>query len=114
MSSETVERTRYSCPRCGKPAGLRWWYLLPSSDRHRLLKCQSCLGTFDLSDGSKMAAMMGGLLGMGPAILLFGRIAKAGHGSAGAIVVGTIVVASAFGAGSMLLAWIFLRLEPKT
>lgn len=113
MTEVSTPRKRGSCPHCGKPAGLRWWHLLPSSDRRRVLKCTSCGGTFDLSDGAKVASMMGGFLGMAPSIFLFGRIAAAGHGSKASIVLATAVVAGGFGLGSMLVAWISLRLVPK-
>jgi hypothetical protein len=113
MTDAATPKKRGSCPHCGKPAGLRWWNLLPSSDRRRLLKCPSCGGTFDLSDGAKVASMLGGFLGMGPAILLLGRITAAGHGSKPSIILGTLVVAGGFAFGSMLVTWISLRLVPK-
>jgi hypothetical protein len=113
MSEATTPQKRGSCPRCGKPAGLRWWNFLPSSDRRRVLKCPSCGGTFDLSDGSKIASIMGGFLGMGPSIFLLGRITAAGHGSKPSIVLGTLVVAAGFGLGSIVVTWISLRLVSK-
>jgi hypothetical protein len=112
MSTGTASSKRL-CPHCGKPPGLRWHHLLPSNNRHRVLHCASCGGAYDLSDSAKVASMMGGLLGLGPSILLFGKIAKAGHGSAAATVTGTIVVAFAFALGSLLVASIALTLVPK-
>jgi uncharacterized protein (DUF983 family) len=106
--------TKRVCPHCGKPPGLRWYHLLPSNNRHRVLKCGACGGDYDLSDGAKIASMMGGFLGMGPAIVVFGKIARAGHGSAAASVAGTLIVAAAFALGSMLVATLALRLVPKT
>ncbi|HXJ19332.1 MAG TPA: hypothetical protein VMT03_03795 [Polyangia bacterium] len=105
--------TKRLCPHCGRPPGLRWYHLLPSNNRNRVLKCASCGGGYDLSDGAKIASMMGGFLGLGPSILLFGKIAKAGHGSAAATLTGTIVVAAAFALGSMLVASLALALVPK-
>ena len=113
MPEPTPPRTRASCPRCGKPPGLRWTYFLPSNTRGRVLKCRACDGGYDLSDGCKIAGLMGGLLGLGPSILLFGRIVTAGHGSAPFVIAATAVVISGFTLGSLLLAWVSLRLVPK-
>jgi len=114
MSSEPPSpRSRSSCPRCGKPPGLRWTYFLPSNTRGRVIKCDACGGGYDLSDNCKMLGLLGGLLGLGPAILLFGRIVAAGHGSAPSVIAGTGVVIAGFALGSMLLTWISLGLVPK-
>jgi hypothetical protein len=113
MTDGEEARSKDSCPHCGKPAGLRWWDLLPSGARHRTLKCQACGGGYDLSDGSKMAAMIGGLVALGPAILLFGRIIKAGHGSKLYLVAATVLVVLAFGLASLALARITMRLDRK-
>ncbi|MES1209286.1 MAG: hypothetical protein ABUS79_25390 [Pseudomonadota bacterium] len=112
MSQGSASSNR-ACPHCGKPPGLRWYHLLPSNNRNRVLKCVACGGAYDLSDGAKIASMMGGFLGMGPAILLFGKIARAGHGSAAATVAGTILVGAAFALGSMLVASLAMRLVAK-
>jgi hypothetical protein len=112
--SESAGSSKRACPHCGKPPGLRWYHLLPSNNRNRVLKCVACSRPYDLSDGAKIASMMGGFLGMGPAILLFGKIARAGHGSAAATLGGTLVVALAFALGSMLVATLAMRLVPKT
>ena len=112
--SEASGSNKRACPHCGKPPGLRWYHLLPSNNRNRVLKCVACGGAYDVSDGAKIAAMIGGFLGMGPAILLFGKIARAGHGSAAATLGGTIIVAAAFALGSVLVASLALSLVPKT
>jgi hypothetical protein len=94
--------------------GLTWWTLVPSSDRRRKLKCQACGGQYDLSDGTKMASMMGGMVGMGlTVLLLFGRIVAAGHGAKAYIALATAVVMFGFGLGAVGLARITLRLESK-
>jgi hypothetical protein len=113
MSDEQRADSKDSCPHCGKPVGLRWWDLLPSGVRNRTLKCQACGRGYDLSDGSKMAAMIGGLVALGPAILLFGRIIKAGHGSKVYLVAAMVEVMLAFGLASLALARITLRLVRK-
>jgi hypothetical protein len=113
MPEPTPPRTRASCPRCGKPPGLRWTYLLPSNARGRVLKCRACDGGYDLSDGCRIAGLMGGLLGLGPSILLLGRIVAAGHGSAPSVIAGVAVVIGGFAFGSLLLTWVTLRLVPK-
>jgi ribosomal protein S14 len=114
MAEELVVRSKDSCPHCGKPVGLSWWTLLPSSDRRRKLNCQACGRQYDLSDASKVSSMIGGLVGMGlTVLLLFGRIVKAGHGSKLFVGLGTVVVVLGFGLGAMALARITLRLEPK-
>lgn len=87
--------------------------LLPSNARNRAYTCVSCGGKFDTSDGSKMASIFGGLLGLGPGVLLFGRIAKGGGSSAAIAVAGTAVVIVSFGLASICLAWLTLRLVPK-
>jgi hypothetical protein len=112
-SEPTPPRTRAGCPRCGKPPGLRWTHFLPSNARGRVLKCQACGGGYDLSDGCRIAGLMGALLGMGPSILLFGRVVGAGHGSAISVIAGIAVVISGFALGSILLTWVSLRLVPK-
>lgn len=113
MPEPTPPRSRSSCPRCGKPPGLRWTYFLPSNTRGRVIKCDACGGGYDLSDNCKMAGLLGGLLGLGPSILLFGRIIAAGHGSAVSKIAATGVVIAGFMLGSMLLSWITLALVPK-
>ena len=113
MAEPTPPRPRSSCPRCGKPPGLRWTYFLPSNTRNRVIKCDACGGGSDLSANCKMAGLLGGLLGLGPAILLFGRIIAAGHGSIASKIAATGVVIAGFALGSTLLAWITLSLVPK-
>ena len=115
MADEPVTRSKDSCPHCGKPVGLSWWSLIPSSDRKRKLKCKACGKFYDLSDATKISSMMGGMVGMGlTVLLLFGRIVKAGHGSKGYIALATAVVLFGFGLGAVALARITLRLERKT
>ena len=114
MSTEHPTGSRDSCPHCGKPVGLSWWTLLPSSDRRRMLKCQACGRQYDLSDASKVAGMMGGIVGMGLAVLLlFGRIVAAGHGAKLYLCAATVVVALAFFLPAVIVARIALGLELK-
>jgi hypothetical protein len=116
MTSESpsVARSKDSCPHCGKPVGLSLWTLLPSSDRRRQLKCRACGRQYDLSDGCKVSAMMGGMAGMGLTVfLLFGRIVAAGHGGKVFIALATAVVLFGFGLGSIALGRMTLRLERR-
>ena len=108
-----VTRARGACPHCGKPAGLRWWSLLPSNQRNRSFKCQSCQQLYDVSDGSKMASILGGLIGIGPGALMFGRILHAEGRSAASMIEATAFVAGSFALGSVLFGWLTLRLVPK-
>jgi hypothetical protein len=111
--AEPTPRSRSSCPRCGKSPGLRWTYFLPSNTRGRVIKCDACGGGYDLSDTCKIAGMLGGLLGLGPSVLLFGHIVAAGHGSAVSKIAATGVVIAGFMLGAILLSWITLALVPK-
>ncbi|HZL20024.1 MAG TPA: hypothetical protein VFG23_19980 [Polyangia bacterium] len=114
MSTDQPPRTRDGCPHCGKSVGLSWWTLLPSSDRRRRLKCQACGGQYDLSDTTKVAGMMAGIMGMGVAVLLFfGRIVKAGHGAKPYVAAATLVVALSFFLPAVIMARVALRLEAK-
>ena len=114
MADESAVRSKESCPHCGKPVGLSWWALVPSSDRGRKLKCRACGKQYDLSDATKMSSMMGGMIGMGATVLLvFGRIVAAGHGSKAYIGLATAVVLFGFGLGAVTLARLTLRLVPK-
>lgn len=100
-----------ACPHCGKPVRVRWASLLPSNNRKRAFKCESCGGLYDLSDGSKMASILGGMLAMGPGVLLFGRIT---HGHTGfAVAIGTAVIIAVFAAGSILAGRLMLGLVRK-
>jgi hypothetical protein len=101
-----------NCPHCGKPVAVRWTSLLPSNDRKRSFKCASCGGLYDLSDGSKIASILAGVLGMGPGVLLFGRITR-GHSGAVGSLLGTLAVLAAFCLFSMAAGRIALRLVPK-
>jgi hypothetical protein len=104
---------RDACPHCGQPAGVKWRHLLPSGARNRAFKCQACGGLYDLSDNCRMASVIGGLLGMGPAILVFGRIVKAGGNSRLSVLLGTVFVAMSFFVVSIIFARLALRLQPK-
>lgn len=114
MASEPQPGARNVCPHCGKRPGLKWWYLLPSNNTRRVLKCVQCGGRYDLSDTSKIASIFGGLLGVGPAIIVLGKIVKYGHGQIAWIGAGTAVAAGIFMAGSLLLAWVTSRIVPKS
>ena len=113
MSEPTPSKSRFACPRCGKPTRLSWLYLLPSNTRNRVLKCQACGGGYDLADSTKIAGLMGGLVGLGPSILLFGRVVAAGHGSAPSVIAATGVVIAGFALGSLLVTLVSFRLVPK-
>jgi len=106
-------RSRRGCPHCGKPPGLRWTALLPSNSRERSYSCLVCGGRYDTADISKMAAIFGGLLGLGPGIYLLGLMMRGHQRSAAGILVGTVAVALAFAVGALALGWLMLRLEPK-
>ena len=105
--------SRRRCPHCGKPPGLRWTALLPSNDRNRAYSCLVCGGRYDTADVSKMAAIFGGLLGIGPGVYLLGLLVRGHHKSAAAVLVGTVAVVVAFAAGALALGWLMLRLEAK-
>jgi len=53
------------------------------------------------------------MLSMGPTVLLFGRIVKAGGGSKLSVFAGTALIALTFGAVAVLVARLTMRLEPK-
>ena len=114
MVDQPKAGARNVCPHCGKAPGLRWWYLLPSNNSRRVLTCAQCNGGYDVSDNSKIASIMGGLLGIGPAVLLLGQIVKYGHGSKLWIVAATAAAAVLFMTGSVLLGWLTARLVQKS
>jgi hypothetical protein len=107
-------KRRDSCPHCGKPVGLRWWLLLPSNNRNRKLKCQSCGGLYDVSDNSKMASIFGGLIGIGPGVLLLGRVTQRGGHSAASVIAGTVVAAACFALVSVIAGRLTLSLVRKS
>jgi hypothetical protein len=113
VAHEQPAANRSACPHCGKPPGLRWWYLLPSNNPKRVFTCAQCGGKYDLSDPSKIAAIMGALLGSGPAILIVGKIARYGHGQAVWIALGTAAAAAVFLAVTVLVSRLALRLVAK-
>jgi hypothetical protein len=93
---------------------MRWWHLLPSGERNRILVCRSCGGHFDLSNNSKMASVLAGLIGMALAVFFaFQWIVKAGHGSKASIFAGVAVVALVMGLAAIAAARLTLKLEPK-
>ena len=108
-----ARRSKRTCPHCGKPPGLRWSALLPSNTRDRSYSCLVCGGRYDTADISKMAAIFGGLLGVGPGIYLMGLIVRGHHKSAAAVLAGTVAVVLTFGVGALALGWLMLRLEAK-
>jgi hypothetical protein len=56
---------------------------------------------------------MAGLLSMGPGVLLFGRIVKAGGGSKLSVAAGTALITLSFGLVAWVVARLTLRLEPR-
>ena len=113
MTNEQPSRRRTACPRCGKAAGLRFWYLLPSGNPARAFTCASCGGKYDLSDMTRTASVMGALLGVGPGIVVVGKIARHGHGQAAWVLLGTAAAAALFIGVTVLVARLTLRLVPK-
>lgn len=114
MANDQSPVTGNRCPHCGKPPGLRFWHLLPSSTRERKIRCRACQGLFDVADGSRMASVLGGLAGMAPAVFfLFAPIVKAGGGSRLSMLAGSAVVAACFGLGSIIFGRLTLRLVPR-
>jgi hypothetical protein len=87
--------------------------MLPSNARGRSFKCQACGGRYDLSDNSRIASLLAGMLSLGPGVFLFGRIVKAGGGSKPAVVAGTACIALLFAVVTVAVAWATLRLEQK-
>jgi hypothetical protein len=79
-----------------------------------VLKCARCGAGYDLSDGSKVASVMGALLGVGPGIYVLGKIVRMKPGSPLYTIVGTAAAASLFALGSLLLGWLTRRLVPKS
>ena len=102
-----------ACPHCGKPTGLRWSYLLPSGNRSRVFTCAQCGRKYDLSDGAKVASIMGALLGGWPAIMAVGKITRYGGGGAVWIGLGTAAAAAIFIGVTVLVTRLALRLVPK-
>jgi hypothetical protein len=92
---------------------VRWTSLLPSNNRKRAFKCESCGRLYDVSDGSKVASIMGGLIGLWPGVLLFGRITRGHGGHSLAMGLGTLAIVVAFGAGSILAGRLALGLVRK-
>jgi hypothetical protein len=111
MSQSSKSRT--SCPRCGKDVGLHWKTLLPSNSRARSFKCEACGGGYDLSDNTRVASLLAGILSFGPGVLLFGSVVKAGGHSKVAVVAGTACIAALFVVVSLVVAWATLRLQQK-
>jgi hypothetical protein len=56
---------------------------------------------------------MAGMLSLGPGILLFGRIVKAGASSKVSVAVATAVLGLIFGLVTWTVARVTLRLEPR-
>lgn len=102
-----------ACPHCGKPPGLRWWHMLPTNNPRRVLTCVQCGGKYDLSDASKTVAIMGALLGVGPAIVVVGKVAQYGHGQAVWAALGTAAGAAVFIGVILLIGRITARLVAK-
>jgi hypothetical protein len=101
------------CPHCGKPVRVRWTSLLPSNNRNRSYKCEACGGLYDLSDGSKVASVLGGVVSMGPGVLLFGRLMQGRGGSVPSAILGTMVIIAVFAFGSILAGRLALGLVRK-
>ena len=82
MTNDAATTRKDACPRCGKPVGLTFWDLLPSRERERVLTCKACGGHYDLSNASRMASVLSGMVGMGLGMFFpFQWMVRAGHGS---------------------------------
>jgi hypothetical protein len=78
------------------------------------LTCQSCGGHFDLANGTKMAAVASGMVGMifamyGP----FQWIVRAGAGSRTSLLCGIVVAALVVGLAATTASRLALQLERK-
>jgi hypothetical protein len=102
-----------TCPHCGKPVRVRWATLLPSNNRKRSFKCESCGQLYDVSDGSKVASILGGLVALGPGVLIFGKITRGQGGSSMSVALGTLAIIALFAAGSILAGRLTLGLVRK-
>jgi hypothetical protein len=111
--ADASSKTGSACPHCGKPVRVRWASLLPSNNRKRSFKCESCGGLYDLSDGSKVASILGGLLALGPGVLLFAKITRGHTSSSIGVALGTLVIMAVFAAGSILAGRLALGLVRK-
>jgi hypothetical protein len=87
--------------------------LLPSNNRNRSYPCQSCGGRYDLSDGSKVASILGGVLSMGPGVFLFSRLTRGHGGSMSSVLIGTLAIMAVFACGSIVAGRLTLGLVPK-
>jgi hypothetical protein len=87
--------------------------LLPSNNRKRSFKCESCGKLYDLSDGSKTASILGGVVSLGPAVLLFGRITRGHSGSSTSLLIGTAVIIAVFALVSVVAGRLALGLVRK-
>ena len=114
VATENQPASRTACPHCGKPPGLRVWYLLPSSNPRRVFTCAQCGKKYDLSDNAKIAAIMGALLGTGPAIVIVGKIVRHGGGGMGWTALGTAAAAAVWFSVTVLVARLALRLVAKS
>ncbi len=112
--TENQPVSRTACPHCGKPPGLRVWYLLPSGNASRVFTCAQCGKKYDLSDNAKIAAIMGALLGTGPAIVIVGRIVRHGGGAMPWVLLGTAAAAAVWFGVTVLVARLALRLVAKS
>jgi hypothetical protein len=91
-----------------------WWDLLPSRDNKKFFVCKACGGHYQLSNGTKMASVMGGMVGMAVGMFFpFQWIATAGHGSKLSIVEGVVAAALTLGLASTGAARVALQLEAK-
>jgi hypothetical protein len=114
VATENQPASRTACPHCGKPPGLRVWYLLPSGNSRRAFTCDQCGKKYDLSDNAKIASIMGALLGSGPAIVIVGRIVRHGGGGMEWVVLGTAAAAVVWFSVTVLCARLALRLVAKS
>jgi hypothetical protein len=92
---------------------VRWTNLLPSNNRKRSFKCESCGQKYDLSDGSKTASILGGVLSMGPGVLIMGRITRGQGGSPTSLLIGTAAIIAVFALVSVVAGRLALGLVRK-
>ena len=112
MSERSTGKGR-ACPYCGVLVHVRLMSLLPSNNRNRSFKCESCGQAYDLSDGSKTASILGGVVGMGPGVLAFGWITRGHGGSSVSVLIGTAAIAAVFAVGSIIAGRLTLNLVRK-
>ena len=114
MSTPPAARPKDACPHCGGTTGMSLWALFPSRDNNRRLTCKSCGRSYDVSNNSKMASVLAGMLGMAAGTMgPFVWILKAGHGSKLSVVGGIATVMLCIGFAAVAAGRLTLSLVKK-